>query len=165
MVGRRGGRSRLPLPKDALKSAWLDVLTNQFHDTISGCVIPAAIQDAWSSTRGPRPRPSGAAKQRSPSCAPRSEPGAKASRWSCSTRCLGPARAGRVDLELFPRATPSELRLRRRRTVRLSSHQDGTRRRCLAGGLRVHRPRRPGIGYKTYWARAADEKARTPAVR
>jgi len=33
-------------PKSVLKSAWLDVMLNQFHDTIAGCGIPAVTEDA-----------------------------------------------------------------------------------------------------------------------
>jgi alpha-mannosidase len=33
-------------PKAELKSAWLDVLMNQFHDVIGGAVVPAGYEDA-----------------------------------------------------------------------------------------------------------------------
>lgn len=33
-------------PRDAIRSAWLDVLFNQFHDIIAGAVIPAGYEDA-----------------------------------------------------------------------------------------------------------------------
>jgi alpha-mannosidase len=36
----------LAYPKESLKAGWFDVMHNQFHDTISGCVIPAGYQDA-----------------------------------------------------------------------------------------------------------------------
>ncbi|UCD29957.1 MAG: hypothetical protein JSV03_05630, partial [Planctomycetota bacterium] len=36
----------IPYPKAELKSAWLEVMMNQFHDTIGGCVIQAVTEDA-----------------------------------------------------------------------------------------------------------------------
>ncbi len=33
-------------PREKLKAAWLAVLTNQFHDVISGSLVPAACEDA-----------------------------------------------------------------------------------------------------------------------
>ncbi len=145
-----------PYPKSDLKARWFDVLHNQFHDTISGCVVPAGYQDAlelYAGAEGTARRVRREATDRLSGAIDTRGQGIPVVVFNS----LSWQRTGPVEVELQMPSRPEALTF-----VDAQGHstpgqilgeaaQDkGVQIRCLFVARQV-----PGVGYKTFWAQSA----------
>jgi len=158
----------LPYPRDALQTAWLDVLFNQFHDIISGAVVPAGYEDAMDAYDAAEQDADAARRQALDALTRRIDTSGEGTPVVVFNPLAWP-RSGAVEAILECKEPPGRIVLAAGaaestvgQILLAQPLADGWQVRCLFVARDV-----PSLGYKTYHARivpASASQPQTPAV-